>query len=816
MSASRRRTEERREELETIRKGTQRKEPTQKERQRREERKAVAGEPPQEAPSIEETKQRIEEAKEAIKTAESYKQAVGSTITWGEQTYDLGTTQGWKDYQQAIREAKSEVRTAERNVKRYEFQEISRQAPKPATPRITRLDIAETGPPKIATPSDISRLRSEGYDLPEGKTIYISPSGQPYYYEGEIEEPEKSLSRQLWEESEQIDTSEIARFFGVPYSTKGVRQIGAVLTGSVEQSLTPILGLIPGEQPFELMPDEQSFDWRGLGFDDLPKGKLFAARVTGKVTEQALSFGLYSAAAAGGGAVIGASGALVSKLPYVGPALEVGGAWASSILSSGPAQVFFAAPIVAIEWEKVKTMKAEGRAGWEIAAEIEIDAAKLFGTAYGFSSGLSYGKQLPTKMERLLKGGTTVPKEAIVPENVLTGEGRFPRFKSEPFEPTAKGYTQFAEKYTPPELRITEKGIPSYHVTTAPIKGDFTTKPGLRVGTLKYDEALGRFVGRGEYAFWVGPASSTHFARIGSEGYSLTPGVPNIFGGEAKILLGEYAGVEMTGLSKSSAEFANMLKASEGSGKLFMPLEQMGEAQAGLAPGTMMVKVPGDYYTDIGGKTIKIDRFLPKILTDALGVEGPSIPYSEYLSRKAAGASSLVGEQPTTYLPIISSSELLKKADSSLKRVSVSKASSSKISRVSTIESSFKKADSSLNVSSRITSYTPEPSYFSETSYPKSSYPEPDYPSPSYPEPTYPEPSYPDPSYKEPTRTPPSYIPRKRRGPLILTTGKGKKKKKGAFEFRVDFKEPKLPDIGTFKIPGFETGGKKEKRLKMF
>ena len=831
--AAKRQEEKRRAEEERRKRRAEKKRAPEKERISEQElgslesaRAALAGS--QSGTSLTLVKQRIEEAREAIKQAESYKQAVGSTVTWGEQTYNLGTTQGWKDYQQAVREAKSEVRTAERQVKQYEFQEISRQAPTSRAPTFS--PITEVGPPKIATPSDVARLRAEGYDLPEGKTIYISPSGQPYYYKGEIEQPEKSLSMQLWEESEQIDPSEVARYFGVPYSPKGARQIGAVLTGSLEQTLTPILRIIPGEQPFELMEGEVGFSWRDVeGTDQLTKAEEAIAKIAGFSAEVGINVVATAAVFGAGSAVIGASGAAVSRIPTIGSILEKGGAFLSNTLNTPIGKVVLVAPIVAIEGKKAYELKEAGRTGTDIVAELMLDASKLYGAAIGTSRGLSYGKTIPARVERLLKGGVTISEEAFIPKYVLEGEN-FPKFSEEPYPPTAKGYEEMAKAYTPEELRIADEAIPSYHATPGSLEGKtpegFITQMGKRPG---------------EGGMFFAPAGSKHFLRIES-GYSLEPGLPNIFG-EPKWIYGEFPGVVETGLSKSSLELAKILEESAGTGKLFMPAEQMGEAQAILGPGTEMATVKeGRFWADMGGKIVKIERVIPKTLAETLKLDTVKVESLEsLLSKQAATESYLYGPQKTTYLPILSSHDLLKKADSSLKKVSAPKTSSSQLSRVSTIESSLKKADSSLKVGSKTTSYTLEPSSLTVSSkitslistrktpsYPSPSYPEPTYPSLSYPEPSYPPstpPSYPP---STPPRTPPSYPPLIRGESLILTTGKGKKKKKGVFELRVAFREPRLPKIRDIetkmfkepKLPGFETGGKKKgkkkKGLKIF
>jgi len=688
------------------------------------------------------------------------------------------------------------------------------------------------GPPQTATPSMIKKLRAEGYDLPEDKKIYVSAAGQVYYYEEEIPEPRKALSMELWEESVKIAEDDIGRAAGfIPYHKKGVPQFKAQLVGSLEQALTPLLGLIPGEQPFELTEGEVGVSWRNIdeprfGFSEAEATR---AKLGGIAAEAAADIVLMAAAYGAGSVVIGASGAAVSGIPTLGPMLEKGGVWLANKLNTPIGKAVLVAPIVAIEGVKVIELKEQGETNPDIAAEIVLDAAKLYGAAMGISWGLSYGKQLPAKVERLLRGGTTIPEEAFIPKYVLEGEN-FPKFSEEPYPPTAKGYEEMAKAYTPKELRIADEAIPSYHATPGSLEGKtpegFITQIGERPG---------------EGGMFFAPAGSKHFLRI-EPGYSLEPGMPNIFS-EPKWIYGEFPGVVETGLGKSSPELAKILEESAGSGKLFMPAEQMSEAQAILGPGTEMATVKeGRFWADMGGKTVKIERVIPKTLAEALKLKTVKIESIEsLLSKQAASESYLYGPQKTTYLPILSSHDLLKKADSSLKKVSAPKTSSSQLSRVSTIESSLKKADSSLKVGSKTTSYTLEPSSLTVSSkitslistrktpsYPSPSYPEPTYPSLSYPEPSYPPstpPSYPP---STPPRTPPSYPPLIRGESLILTTGKGKKKKKGVFELRVAFREPRLPKIRDIetkmfkepKLPGFETGGKKKgkkkKGLKIF
>ena len=145
------------------------------ERAEREKQRATGSEPP-----LEKAERDIAGAEEAIEKAESFQDS-GGKVQWGEKTYDLGTTQGWKDYRQAIRDAKSSLSGYRREASRYGSGLIRRLTPEPKTARIP--GPTEVGPPKQATPADLERLRSEGYELPSGQTIYIGPDGEPFYYQ---------------------------------------------------------------------------------------------------------------------------------------------------------------------------------------------------------------------------------------------------------------------------------------------------------------------------------------------------------------------------------------------------------------------------------------------------------------------------------------------------------------------------------------------------------------------------------------------------------------------------------------------------------
>jgi len=124
----------------------------------------------------------------------------------------------------------------------------------------------------------------------------------------------------------------------------------------------------------------------------------------GIIFEGAFSLGVYAALGYVAGATIGASGAIISRMPRVGPLFEAGGAKALQILNSSVGQAALTLLIVIAEGIKVTALMSIGTPRWEIFAEAGIDMSKLFGGAYGFSGGLSYGKQIPTKVEQLVEG----------------------------------------------------------------------------------------------------------------------------------------------------------------------------------------------------------------------------------------------------------------------------------------------------------------------------------------------------------------------------------------------------------------------------
>ena len=453
----------------------------------------------------------------------------------------------------------------------------------------------------------------------------------------DLEAP-KAGSARLYEEAMRFSETDVEMLGGVlPVSSRGVRQIGAILEGSVEAATTRITGLIPGQQPFEVMPGEETVSWRRLPYEGLedPTARR-VAEISGGAAELGLLYAAHSAATQVVSAGLGTLGVSIGKLPFIGQRIaSTAGAvakavnerrWLSSLLIGGP--------VVVGEGLKVKQLAEERTPLWKIGGELLMDVAAIAGTAHGFSRGLSFGKTIPGRLERLFRGGVTVPEASFVPEYVLEGTRRFPAFSEEPYPVTADGYKAMAESYFPKgsPFRITETGVPSIHGTTAPIMGDFTVMAG------------------DDYAMYFAPGGSKHFLRLGGQSYSWWPGVPDIFG-EPRWIYGEFTDVIATGFSKNvkaGSEAAALLDSLRGTGKLVMPgTGQLGEAQAWLSVGTEMVKASGTVWTKMGAGPVRALRFLPKTLAAAAGVDALPLTRGDLLAMSSAGRPS-----PSLYLPL--------------------------------------------------------------------------------------------------------------------------------------------------------------------
>jgi hypothetical protein len=555
------------------------------------------------------------------------------------------------------------------------------------------------------------------------------------------------LSLQLYQYAQTLP-SEATGPFGFRYNPKGLFTIGSILTGSVENVVSPILNLIPGKQLFEVEPGMTSISWRNL-----PSELTETERKMGFISGGAAEFGLGVIEAIGigkvAGAAVGAGGSILSKVPVVGSKLTAGGAAVSEFIGKRPiiGGLVLGAPIVALEGIKTEKMIQRGEPLQNILGSLAIDVGEMFAFSKGFSSGLATGQSLVNRAERAIFGGETIMGKAIVPEYVRSGESEFPGFKNEPYKPTPAGYKAMAESYAPPEIRIGE-GVPSYSATTSQMGKQIVVGEG------------------GPPYMYQAPALSPHFLRMGGAGESLAPGIPNIFG-RPTIIYGEFEDVVASGAGKvaiesslkgiaageGGGELGGFLKSLKGTGTLVMPAEQLGEAQAILTGGEKLTEIPGRFWGELDTGLVPIRRFLPALEGEAAGVS---------IGELASSGYSISGVRATTYLP--SPSLLVSTPSGKPSTSKIVKYESPSLPTSISTPSSLKYPGASIISKYPVSSTTKYPG-LSTPKYPEPStikYPEPS--TPKYPEPYSPKYQPPAIYYPEPPTieypkppSPPSY-----------------------------------------------------------
>jgi hypothetical protein len=448
----------------------------------------------------------------------------------------------------------------------------------------------------------------------------------------------KLLSGSLWDQSKNYSAGDVEKLLGIiPYSPKGAFEIKAILAGSLENIVSPILNLIPDRQPFEVLPTEMNISWKNLEGRGLSADKLFVGQATGATAEL---LGTYLGSLGVGyvaGAGLGLAGSAITRIPKVGDYAFKAGAAISKIGSGSGivgalGKTALIAPIAVFEGAKLYEMNAKGEPIWKITAQGAIDLTGMVGFGQGLTKGIQVGQSIPNQLSRLINGGVTVKSSEVIPEYVLSGEKGFPQFGEEPYPPTPEGYRQMALRYTPEELRIAGK-VPSFHATDVDIVGALADE----------GAAAGR---HGTGMFWA-PATSPNFLRVSSEA-SLSPGLPNIFG-QPTLLQGSFDDVITTGLSKSSGKLVGLGEKYLGTGTLMMPVEQLGEAQAIIPAGTKFVSTGGRFWLDFGdGVLIEIKQVLPEITASAAGLSGAVVDV-------AKPSYSLTYSKTTPYLPTVAS-----------------------------------------------------------------------------------------------------------------------------------------------------------------
>jgi len=445
------------------------------------------------------------------------------------------------------------------------------------------------------------------------------------------------LSGHLWSISKNYTDADLEWFLGIPYSPKYVFETQAILAGSLENVISPILNLIPGRQPYEVLPTEMNVSWKNLEGRGMSPERLFSGQVAGVSAELLGTYLGTLGVGAVAGVGLGAAGGIITRIPKVGDVAFKAGALLSKIgagkgVIATIGKAALVAPIAVFEGAKLYSLSSSGEPLWKVTAQGAIDLTGMVGFGQGVTKGIRVGQSIPNYLSRLYSGGVTVKAAQVTPEYVLSGEKSFPQFAEEPYPPTPAGYKQMALSYTPEELRVAGK-IPSYHATEADIAASLGEE----------GAAAGR---HGTGMFWS-PATSPNFLRLQGE-TSLAPGLPNIFG-RPTLLAGSFDDIVATGLSKTSPDFIRLGEKYINTGTLLMPVEQLGEAQSIIPAGTKFVSFGGKNWLDFGGGVlVEIKRVLPMVTATASGIEGAVIDVTR-------PSYSLSYRSGTPYLPTVAS-----------------------------------------------------------------------------------------------------------------------------------------------------------------
>ena len=425
----------------------------------------------------------------------------------------------------------------------------------------------------------------------------------------------------------------------ISYDERGYLQWLASVRGGVESVLTPLEGLVEGEQPFEVMPGETSFTWRDVAKSDIAEDKKFWAQVAGGTVEAAGTYALMRGVGVVAGIPVGLVGSTVARIPYVGTkAWEAGTALAT--WGASPEGKFVLGAMLVIP-EGFRLASIEKKYDWQTAvAQGAIDVGGIFGFGQGLSYGLNLGASIPEHIIRKVKGGITLKASEVTQESVLAGKERFTTFKGEGDElgeyptvqlrETARSFKIVSERYTPPIIEMPEGLITGYSATDFGEIATSLSKGGVPEGGL----------------MWYAPAVSKPFLRIGSSAYSIQPGLPNIFGRPTIVQAG-FTDVLKTNLGKSSEALVKLAEKYVGTGIALMPVEQALEAQAVIGGGTILKQFGGNVWVDFGwGILVPLRQVLPGITAASLGIAGETFTVKGLLN-------ALNNPTPTTYVNVV-------------------------------------------------------------------------------------------------------------------------------------------------------------------
>ena len=143
------------------------------------------------AKTVQAATQIITQAQQALTQAEALSESWGAKIQWGDKTYDLSTTKGWKDYKQAIRDAKSDLTKAAAAVERYELDRWKEATSKKTAKIVKDANRVIEQANKIIEQQNIEaqKIAEANRKLIEAKFTHdIKPKTQAEYYKEQVDD----------------------------------------------------------------------------------------------------------------------------------------------------------------------------------------------------------------------------------------------------------------------------------------------------------------------------------------------------------------------------------------------------------------------------------------------------------------------------------------------------------------------------------------------------------------------------------------------------------------------------------------------------
>lgn len=350
----------------------------------------------------------------------------------------------------------------------------------------------------------------------------------------------------------------------------------------------------------------------------------------------------------------------VSKLPAIPQAIVKGGGLA--IKGAFNDKFFVTSGLAAIEATKVKRLKEAGYSNIDIEAELLKDVVYSQAITSGFYSGRKMASEFRTF------GMKKVPKEQLIPEDVLSGKARFPEAGTKQMSSLqrAKVHKQLFETKT---FRLPGQTTPLGYHTTGQKWNELVAWRGT-------SELPGTYVSYG---------ISPHFARLGTKpnfklfGSSIGGGVatsPTIYGFEP-------AGIEINIAKRNIGGWSFTKPTRPGA---FNVPGMKTEVEAVIKPGTTFKEtgLSRKFYTEIGGFNVPIVTAQPTGFTSTgnigsgFGGFADSLAYSniggaEYLISAESFGLSAIGFKSSISSKQISSKSYFPKISSKKSNIVSSK-----------------------------------------------------------------------------------------------------------------------------------------------